>query len=817
MSEVVDQEEEDETARKLQELESLKAELRRLQVEYETEKAESTKAETSLEEDRQEKVDKDAQILQRTAELNKLQEEVNALVLEGRLQSLAGRQHDFALSKTWHEDPQKGVVLDLAKFSKNLEAARRSFEVMEENQEQEPAAVRKEVQVIHISCTGKELGRLSIPVALKSSYQRILEDSCGFWEIPYENRELENLQGQKFILSDTVSAASSLLILRDIDANYEPDQEASEKAQDQDLTLQELGDTSLANEDAQADMSQPTDESIKSSPDAFSRRDSRMVHHLELLLVIVVVATFVATSLEFRRVPEAFMARSATKRLFAEQASNGSFRFDQVDSEQKMWTWLNDFAVRFQKSEVYLSETCAPSSNGFGVFLSGPLLGQLRSPPNELCVTPQTGAPSDTCYFFFYGSQSPVPFPGFVGTKEQSVADAFRFNANNASAGQACSVWPEMVTDSVPGSLGYYPIRQSDSYSLRMDPAIVHEQLSELRRNNWVDPATRLVSLSFTYFEGSAGAAINVMGNFELLPNGGVVPRWQSTPVFLQVSETSADIFFIVIVLVIVVVPELLSIVGLRRLSFRILLLDALLVVFSSLYVASSFQMTSWVRSCFDQTATSKSSIFDTRGLALQYDMTGNFQGLIAVLLAIKLVQFVDSSPSVSLILRVFSHNHALFISLSVFSLLLLFTMVVAGHFSWGRGFASLHSFDLAFASLWGSFTTDSSAAYVGTNNWGAAILSTLAYMVVFLLVFSMWIAIVASSYFKVSASVRQQGYFWIPGSRCKSKLEVARVHASVEHERYVEQLLEDSGAVTGENALNRRRSFDASNREFAI
>jgi len=545
-------------------------------------------------------------------------------------------------------------------------------------------------------------------------------------------------------------------------------------------------------------------DSVQVGRESITKRDSRICYHFEFLLVVLLATTFVAMSLEYRRVFDAFQAREMVKRIFVDQpvlnSTKPSFVFDEIYSADKMWLWLNQAALVSSVAPT-LGSNCSTFLGNASYVLTSMTLNQLRVPPNTNCASLQVNGVPQPCYGSFVGPQQNVPYP--VVPQDPLIQDAFIFNATQSRyQGTSCTAWPSIFGDTFPGLYEFYPAQQLNFYSVQLNTQTATSQVARLQSNFWVDASTRLLTAQMTAFEQSSGAIVSVIAAFEFLPNGAILPKWNSIPLFLQINDDSFDLAFLILSLILI---------GLNFVSYALsgfrshgaAFLDALLLIFILLYFAGNQQLDSWIENCQVQVAASSllEIYLDTRGVAFLYQLVGNFMGIVVVLFAIRLGKHLDGSPSSSRILRALSKAIPQYVSLIFLVATVVSCFAFMAHFILGRSSAGFYVADLAFASLWISFTVTNSGAYVGVAHWGAIVLSIAAYIVLFFALLWVCFSVTAAAYISVSDEIRSKGYFWMAGSRAAM--------------RYADDVVGASGAIKGYDAHLRQRSHQGAKRVY--
>lgn len=790
--------------------EQLRETLKRLEAQVQEEKAAMDKAFAARVLDESQIADINDQIEDKKKELEKLEKDCEALMSEGRMYQLASRVWDFPLRDKWTDKPEQALVVDLSRFSRQLGQDIIAIASKDPNNSMpEKSKKRETIEVTRIKPGSLDL---KTKFTVYETYEDVLKAACTNWSGLDPNEwELEDVLGRKLVRRDIVPSGTTSLILRYLEVDDgDIDDTTIQMAETEDGSVVENTAGSINNINNKSLSVGSSSTNVLALKDSMTTRDSRICYHFELLIVILLATTFATMSLEFRKVQQSYIARENVKRIFADQPVvdrsnsyshyNNQFNFFQVSTEVEMWAWIYQFTEIVSSVNSQSLETCSLNPNITVTMFSNPTINQLRVPPNSSCTQISIGGVIQPCFSYFSSPQQIVPYPDPLPSNVL-INSAFVFNASKQNLG-SCSSWPLIVTDTFPGLYEYYPAKQLKFYSLNLLKPVANDQVKLLQNNTWVDSSTRLVAVSFTTFDSSIGLFVNVLASFEYLPNGGgVYPRWISIPFFQQVNDQTYDTVFIAFVSILVAISYLDFFVKKKSYSsITFFSIDSLLIIFVSLYYAGNIQMVNWFNSCQFEIANENSIYFDFTGVAFQYQLVGNLMGVIVTLFAVRLLKHLDSSPSTSLILRSFGQAFQQYVSLLFFLLILVSCFALMAHFIFGRNSQDFFVADLAYASLWISFSISNSAAYVGTNGWGAIILSITSFIVLFLFTFFLCFSVSASAYISVSDEVRSKDYFWMKTYR--------------DGKRY-EEILDKSGTIQGEAAEERRKNYQASKRTY--
>ena len=229
-----------------------------------------------------------------------------------------------------------------------------------------------------------------------------------------------------------------------------------------------------------------------------------------------------------------YLSQSIDDTIFAQelpfQDSHIQKTFHEVQDMGELWSYYNTvlvpalYPVTCSTKEL-IAGTCLPNINGNNVVISPPRLFQSRMSPVE-CVIPDhlskkynegvlLRLKSKPCYTEFVNGETSEIFRYNTTILPPELSDCFKFK-------------PRKLGYSVNGDLvpGYgYPV---SGYECRLPEVMNTSQATAfffiLENSNWIDDATRVISLDFTVYNAAMGIFAVVRVVFEKSAFGILVP-----------------------------------------------------------------------------------------------------------------------------------------------------------------------------------------------------------------------------------------------------------------------------------------------------
>jgi len=675
--------------------------------------------------------------------------------VEAKLKELAAREWDQPPHRDWEpgdENWQVGLMTDVAMLHRQV--ARLAAKLG-------PTSVAERKRSLNVT-----MGDASFQVAVGAdvTMQFVLEQVCLYWDLDSAKYSLQDTDGRVWPLSALATDVDDdRVLLRPV-----PDDDAlvvplttkpsaaannnNDDADDDDNNKLAAAATAALNGGAnnnEPEAAPPADLGLDGEdlPEGVLvvRKRRRVAHtslcwHCEMLVMVILASAFAVVVVAERNVPLAWQTRQAAVNAFVEQvflppgatAPAGALSFHALNTVPDVLAWLQGpFRALYTANA-----TAAPL-----VFAGAAQLAQLRVGSGSCARAPQLAGVAQAPCYATYGptTASTSPLPGIY--------------AGSTFAGAVnLALWPALTGDTIPGATAYYPVKAL-GYPVTLSPlaSAFDVQLATITSNGWANAGTRLIVLSASLWSAAEQTYLPFMAAFEVLPNGGVLPHWLSTTVSEQ-NDANFDIVFAVLVCFVVAADWLVAIALRWPLSALAALMDACLVTFIILYAVANAQLRGALAAW--QTVWTPTGYSDMRGIAMQYQLVGNFAGVVVVLMACRLLSYLRASPSALLLLGAMQRARGQYLALFFILVVVALALAFVAHFTLGREVFSVSQVSLAFASL------GFGAGYelFGTASWSAIVLSALALALLYFWVWFLFVATALLHTMQLGDEARAQG-----------------------------------------------------------